>query len=292
MAPRLSRLFGVVVFPLLRFFGFLLVDGLFLPFGAFPTGWWLVLFDHLRLTISASGSRYGRGLMQRPNSAALQKSVKSARRLLHIDPAKAPKCSFATPPGGAEKSRRAAPDTLRGRAEEGAGDTHVVVVGRADVHHQVGGCAQPVPAAEGVASPRHQGARQRRSGSWRSPPAWAGPAPGSFATPFGGTVKYMLAVLQAPWSPVQGGEEELSAGRQVVGAHDVPGVHRQGQGVAVHAHCARGVRGQDHAAAAAGHHLVGPSVRAESRILSKVSVWSLLSTENERNLRLRHPLAD
>ena len=33
---------------------------------------------------------------------------------------------------------------------------HVVVVGRADVHHQVGGRAQPVPAAEGVASPRRQ----------------------------------------------------------------------------------------------------------------------------------------
>ena len=52
--------------------------------------------------------------------------------------------------------------------------------------------------------------------------------------------------------PVAAGEEELSARGQVVGAHDVPRVHRQGQGVAVHAHCARGVRGQDHAAAAAG----------------------------------------
>ena len=51
---------------------------------------------------------------------------------------------------------RRAPDALRGRAEEGAGDAHVVVVGRADVHHQVGGRAQPVPAAEGVASPRRQ----------------------------------------------------------------------------------------------------------------------------------------
>ena len=40
-------------------------------------------------------------------------------------------------------------------------------------------------------------------------------------------------------------------GRQVVGAHDVPRVRRQGQGVAVHAH-SRGVGGQDHAAAAAG----------------------------------------
>ena len=64
-----------------------------------------------------------------------------------IDPPKAPKCSFAIPPVQA----RRAPDALRGRAEEGAGDAHVVVVGRADVHHQVGGRAQPV---EGVASPR------------------------------------------------------------------------------------------------------------------------------------------
>ena len=51
--------------------------------------------------------------------------------------------------------------------------------------------------------------------------------------------------------PVAAGEEQLSPGRQVVGAHDVPRVRRQGQGVAVHAH-SRGVRGQDHAAAAAG----------------------------------------
>ena len=51
--------------------------------------------------------------------------------------------------------------------------------------------------------------------------------------------------------PVAAGEEELSAGRQVVGAHNVPRVRRQGQSVAVHAH-SRGVRGQDHAAAAAG----------------------------------------
>ena len=55
-----------------------------------------------------------------------------------------------------EVQARRAPDALRGRAEEGAGDAHVVVVGRADVHHQVGGRAQPVPATEGVASPRHQ----------------------------------------------------------------------------------------------------------------------------------------
>ena len=55
-----------------------------------------------------------------------------------------------------EVQARRAPDALRGRAEEGAGDSHVVVVGRADVHHQVGGRAQPVPAAEGVASPHRQ----------------------------------------------------------------------------------------------------------------------------------------
>ena len=64
---------------------------------------------------------------------------------------------------------RRAPDTLHGRAEEGAGDAHVVVVGRADVHHQVGGRAQPVPAAEGVA--QGVGAHVvpgRHSGSWRS----------------------------------------------------------------------------------------------------------------------------
>ena len=51
--------------------------------------------------------------------------------------------------------------------------------------------------------------------------------------------------------PVAAGEEELSARGQVVGAHNVPRVCRQGQGVAVHTH-SRGVRGQDHAAAAAG----------------------------------------
>ena len=49
-----------------------------------------------------------------------------------IDP-KAPKCSFAIPPCGTEKSRRAVLQT----AEEGAGDAHAVVVGRADVHRQV-----------------------------------------------------------------------------------------------------------------------------------------------------------
>ena len=65
-------------------------------------------------------------------------------------------------------------------------------------------------------------------------------------------------MLQALWwptklpykgraKPVAAGEEELSARGQVVGAHDVPRVCRQGQGVDVHAH-SRGVR----AAAAAG----------------------------------------
>ena len=207
-----------------------------------------------------------------------------------IDPPKAPEVQLRD---SAQRHRevqaRRAPDALRGCAEEGAGDAHVVVVGRADVHHQVGGRAQPVPAAEGVASPRRQrvGARRRRSGSWRSPPAgslpprsW--PRPGalavgahqkiskrgerglqqhlaqggqrdvvgpsveelvlqqqrrsrrvllhrvaglqgcvqdleavnvhrsckcapkcSFATPLGGAVKYILAVLQAPWSPTK-----------------------------------------------------------------------------------------
>ena len=36
--------------------------------------------------------------------------------------------------------------------------------------------------------------------------------------------------------PVAAGKEQLSAGRQVVGAHNVPRVRRQGQGVAVHAY--------------------------------------------------------
>ena len=43
--------------------------------------------------------------------------------------------------------------------------------------------------------------------------------------------------------PVAAGEEQLLARGQVVGAHDVPRVRRQGQGVAVHAH-SRGVRGR------------------------------------------------
>ena len=44
--------------------------------------------------------------------------------------------------------------TVTNTSEEGAGDAHVVVVGGADAHHQVGGPAQPVPAAEGVVSPK------------------------------------------------------------------------------------------------------------------------------------------
>ena len=73
------------------------------------------------------------------------------------------------PPGSTRQSAalrlRAAPRSpgapcysLRGRAEEGAGDARVVVVGRADAHHQVGGRAQPAPA-----SLRHQGAGSRQS---------------------------------------------------------------------------------------------------------------------------------
>ena len=65
-----------------------------------------------------------------------------------IDPPKAPRFRPAAP-------RSPGAPCLR-RAEEGAGDAHEVV-GRADVQHQVGGRAQPVPAAEGVASPRRQG---------------------------------------------------------------------------------------------------------------------------------------
>ena len=50
---------------------------------------------------------------------------------------------------------------------------------------------------------------------------------------------------RAPGALAGTGRRELSAGRQVVGAHNVPRVRCQGQGVAVHARCARGVRGQD-----------------------------------------------
>ena len=63
------------------------------------------------------------------------------------------------------REARRAPEALRGRAEEGAGDAYVVVVGRADVHHQVGGRAHPVPCRCAQCS------RRRRSGSWRSLPA-------------------------------------------------------------------------------------------------------------------------
>ena len=74
-----------------------------------------------------------------------------------IDPPKAPKCSFAIPPSNTEKSRRAVLQTPCEAVPRKVPVTaHVVVVGRADVHHQVGGRAQPVPAAKGVASPRRQ----------------------------------------------------------------------------------------------------------------------------------------
>ena len=93
-----------------------------------------------------------------PDLHAVQ--VQRARRLLH-QPGNGPaEGSEVQLRDSAQRRRevqaRRAPDALRGRAEEGAGDAHVVVVGRADVHHQVGGRAQPVPAAEGVASPRRQ----------------------------------------------------------------------------------------------------------------------------------------
>ena len=96
----------------------------------------------------------GRG----PDLHAVQ--VQRARRLLHQPGDRASEGSEVQLGDSARRHRevqaRRAPDALRGRAEEGAGDAHVVVVGRADVHHQVGGRAQPVPAAEGVASPRRQ----------------------------------------------------------------------------------------------------------------------------------------
>ena len=93
--------------------------------------------------------------------AGLCVQVQRARR--GIDPPKAPKWL-----------RDAPCSRLPARpCEEGAGDAHVVVVGSADVHRQVGGCAQPVPAAEGVASGCRcaRCSRRRRSGSWRSLPA-------------------------------------------------------------------------------------------------------------------------
>ena len=82
--------------------------------------------------------------------------------------------------------------------------------------------------------------------------------------PFGGSISglvqqsagtldlYSMQIRASAFEGESVSVTELSARGQVVGAHDVPRVHRQGQGVAVHAHCARGVRGQDHAAAAAG----------------------------------------
>ena len=93
-----------------------------------------------------------------PSKALHAVQVQRARRLLHQPgdrPAEGSEVQLRD--SATEKSRRAVlQDALRGRAEEGAGDAHVVVVGGADVHHQVGGRAQPVPAAEGVASPRRQ----------------------------------------------------------------------------------------------------------------------------------------
>ena len=79
-----------------------------------------------------------------------------------------------------------------------------------------------------------------------------GRAPGALVTAVQGVVDvvglgHVRHEVGGRAEPVPAGEEELSAWRQVVGAHDVPGVHRQGQGVAVHTCCARGVGGQDHA---------------------------------------------
>ena len=92
-----------------------------------------------------------------PDLHAVQ--VQRARRLLHQPGDQAAEGAEVQLRDSARRHRevqaRRAPDALRGRAEEGAGDAHVVVVGHADVHHQVGGRAQPVPAAaEGVASRR------------------------------------------------------------------------------------------------------------------------------------------
>ena len=91
-----------------------------------------------------------------------------------IDPPKAPKCRRHR-----EVQARRAPDALRGRAEEGAGDAHVVVVGRADVYY-ASPSWRPCPAGTGSrrssVSPASacrcaRCSRRRRSGSWRSPPA-------------------------------------------------------------------------------------------------------------------------
>ena len=79
-----------------------------------------------------------------PDLHAVQ--VQRARRLLHQPGDRAAEGSEVQLGDSAQRHRevqaRRAPDALRGRAEEGAGDAHVVVVGRADVHHQVGGRAQ------------------------------------------------------------------------------------------------------------------------------------------------------
>ena len=81
----------------------------------------------------------------------------SVRLTLRPGPdAAAKQCRVAKKCKKCPRRRLRSADALQRRAEEGAGDAHVVVVGRADVHHQVGGRAQPVPAAEGVASPRRQ----------------------------------------------------------------------------------------------------------------------------------------
>ena len=88
----------------------------------------------------------GRG----PDLHAVQ--VQRARRLLHQPGDRPAEGSEVQLCDSARRHRevqaRRAPDTLRGRAEEGAGDAHVVVVGRADVHHQVGGRAWKPPTVK------------------------------------------------------------------------------------------------------------------------------------------------
>ena len=161
--------------------------------------------------------------------------------------------SFAT-----EKSRRA-PDALRGRAEEGAGDAHVVVVGRADVHHQVGGFAQPVPAGEGVASPRRQsvGADDVPGEGAEYPPTvklakatelWLLERTKKFPNVVSvGSSSTLPRVASVTSSAPPSRNSCFSRRSSRLGVR-----FTQGQGVAVHAHCTCGVRGQDHAAAAAG----------------------------------------
>ena len=78
-----------------------------------------------------------------PDLQAVQ--VQRARRLLHQPgdrPAEGAEVQLCDSARGTEVQARRAPHSLRGRAEKGAGDAHVVVVGRADVLHQVGGRAQ------------------------------------------------------------------------------------------------------------------------------------------------------